>query len=115
MKDIVILTQESMASSVSTRKILYEHHNRICLIVVVNQIPGSIFKQIKSTNKLLKKSSLWFAYYKFVESTLYNILIRIHKFGKSNRYKKRVTLSIIDSAKRFDIPIMRTNKLLSTA
>lgn len=78
---------------------------------MVNQIPGSIFKQIKSTNKLLKKSSLWFAYYKFVESTLYNILIRIHKFWKSNRYKKRVTLSIIDSAKRFDIPIMRTNNI----
>ena len=101
MKDIVILTQESMASSVSTRKILYEHHNRICLIVVVNQIPGSIFKQIKSTYKLLKKSSLWFAYYKFVETTLYNTLIRIHTFGNFFQHKLQKSKKYINQKEIF--------------
>ena len=69
MKDIIVFTQNTMASIVATREVLINNSDRIKAIVLASQFKGESFTdQLKVAYKLTKKSSFSFFFYKLLES-----------------------------------------------
>jgi folate-dependent phosphoribosylglycinamide formyltransferase PurN len=112
MKNMVIFTQNTMASIVATREILQKNHHRIKTIVFASQLKGeSIKDQLSVAHKLIKKSSLKFFIYKLVESKLYNLLLHGHKTINSRMFKNGKAKSLEILVNEYNIPIIKTNNL----
>tara|TARA_Y100001970_G_C14226933_1_gene856261 strand:- start:330 stop:1124 length:795 start_codon:yes stop_codon:yes gene_type:complete len=97
-----------MASTICTKKLLKYNSNRISLIVIVSQIPGSFIQKYKLIYKLIKKSSIAFAYYKFFESTLFNILIKIKGMLKYKDSENNTVKKLEEIANDYNIKVLET-------
>lgn len=112
MANIILFTQNTMASIVATREILLKNPGQIKAIVLASQFRGESFiSQLKVAYKLTKKSSLNFFIYKSVESKLYNLLLAGHKMIKSKAFTEDQALSIPDLAKKQNIPLITASDL----
>lgn len=113
-KQIVIFTQDTMASTVATRQIILENSKYIKAIVVADQLRAdSLWRHFVIAYKLIRKSSLDFGFYKFAESSLYSLLLRLHKLVRSKKFNGGSAISINDLAKRFHIKVIKANDLSS--
>src|SRR3989344_2919632 len=112
MAKIILFTQNTMASIVATREILLKNSDKIQAIVLASQFRGdSLIGQLKVAYKLTQKSSFNFFIYKLVESKLYNLLLAGHKMIKSKAYRDDRAVSIIDLARKKNIPLITTSDL----
>src|SRR3989338_3963949 len=112
MAKIILFTQNNMASIVATREILLKNSDKIQAIVLASQFRGdSLIGQLKVAYKLTQKSSFNFFIYKLVESKLYNLLLAGHKMIKSKAYRDDRAVSIIDLARKKNIPLITTSDL----
>src|SRR3989344_8969908 len=107
MKDIILFTQNTMASIVATRIILNENPEKIKMIVMANLLKGdSVNDQLAAAYKLIKKSSFIFFIYKLIESKVYNLLLLGHKILRTNRYLTDEAKTIEDLAKKYHLPVI---------
>ncbi|MBT5342142.1 hypothetical protein HOL59_01005 [Candidatus Woesearchaeota archaeon] len=112
MKDIIVFTQNTMASIVATREVLINNSDRIKAIVLASQFKGESFTdQLKVAYKLTKKSSFSFFFYKLLESKVYNYLLWGHKLIKTKNYQNDSAKTIEDLAGQYNIPIIKTTNL----
>ena len=115
MKNIVILSQDTMASTVIMRKVLIQNHDKILAVVSATQLKGnSVFDRLKVARKLIKKTSFRFFLYKVIDSPLHSLFLTFHKFFKTSRYKKKDAMSIIDLAHHYNIPVIKTSDVNSS-
>ena len=78
-----------MASYVFTMIFVNKHHDKISSIFIIDLISGeSISSKIKNLRRLIKNSSILFAFYKFLETQFYKFVLKLFKFLKKIQYSK---------------------------
>ena len=103
MNKVTLISQNSMASYVFTMIFVNKHHDKISSIFIIDLISGeSISSKIKNLRRLIKNSSIQFAFYKFFETQFYMFVLKLFKFLKKIQYSK-----IEDIAKSNNLPVYK--------
>jgi|TARA_Y100000310_G_scaffold235895_1_gene239061 methionyl-tRNA formyltransferase len=91
---IVVFSSNSKSANAGLKDLIGKRNKEIVALVIVTQLKGSLFKKISSFNKYLKRTSPIFLLYKIYEG-----------LGGSE---------VINSAKKYGIPIIKTNDINDT-
>ena len=103
MYKFALVSQNSMASFVFTLIVAARSHKKLSAIYCFEIVTGDeSISRLKRINKLLKNSSLKFGLYKFFETYIFMIFLKIFKFFKLIKFS-----TIEDIANYYDVPFFK--------